>query len=150
MITCTRRFQFCAGHRVMGHENKCAHLHGHNYVVHISAAASALDTVGRVIDFAALKLRIGRWIDENWDHGFILNAADVDAIQAIQAFIPAEGATQKLFTMTINPTAENIARHLLEEVCPVILAGTGVTAVSVDVEETENCRAKAVLKGWPS
>ena len=54
MITCTRRIQFCAGHRVMGHEGKCRNLHGHNYVVFVTAQADELDSVGRVIDFSVL------------------------------------------------------------------------------------------------
>ena len=32
-LTCTRRLQFCAGHRVYGHESKCANVHGHNLAV---------------------------------------------------------------------------------------------------------------------
>lgn len=28
MITCTRRIQFAAGHRVMRHESKCRVIHG--------------------------------------------------------------------------------------------------------------------------
>ena len=49
MITCTRRLTFCAGHRVLGHESKCAHPHGHNYVVYVTAEAEQLDDVGRVM-----------------------------------------------------------------------------------------------------
>ena len=64
MISCTRRIQFCAGHRVLGHENKCANAHGHNYVAYISARSNDLDKVGRVIDFSVLKEKIGGWIDE--------------------------------------------------------------------------------------
>ena len=62
-ITATRRLQFAAGHRVHGHEGKCRHLHGHNFVVFLTAAAENLDAVGRVIDFGVLKERIGGWIE---------------------------------------------------------------------------------------
>jgi len=71
-FTCTRRIQFCAGHRVAGHENKCNNLHGHNYVAFITAQAHNLDNLGRVVDFSVLKDIIGGWIDDNWDHGLIL------------------------------------------------------------------------------
>lgn len=42
-ITCTRRLQFCAGHRVLGHEGKCARPHGHNYTLFVTAKAVKLD-----------------------------------------------------------------------------------------------------------
>ena len=115
-VTCTRRIQFCAGHRVAGHENKCAHLHGHNYVALITAQANELDDVGRVIDFSVLKERVGGWIDKHWDHGFILWAGDSEARAVIGAF--HTGVTgQKLFELPVNPTAENMARYLIGTVC---------------------------------
>lgn len=62
-----RSHEICAGHRVVGHESKCRHLHGHNYKFHFKVAPLAtkaintgagshivepcLDNVGRVIDF---------------------------------------------------------------------------------------------------
>ena len=54
-ITCTRKIHFCAGHRVMHHENKCATAHGHNYYVELIAEAPSLDESGRVVDFSVLK-----------------------------------------------------------------------------------------------
>lgn len=40
-----------------------------------------------------------------------------------------------------NPTAENMAQHLVEVIGPQQLAGTGVTLVSVRIEETAKCSA---------
>jgi 6-pyruvoyltetrahydropterin/6-carboxytetrahydropterin synthase len=139
VITCTRRIQFCAGHRVFGHEGKCRNIHGHNYVAFITAQADQLDAVGRVIDFSVLKDRIGGWIDREWDHGCILWENDTDARMAVESCRPA-----KVFTLPTNPTAENMADYLLRVVCPKELAGTGVRVVSVRVWETENCYAEAV------
>lgn len=149
-VTCTRRIQFCAGHRVAGHENKCAHLHGHNYVALVTAEAEELDDVGRVIDFSVLKDRVGGWINEHWDHGFILWTGDTVAHAAISTFNAGAadqlgGAGQKLFKLPFNPTAENMARYLIGTVCPDVLGGTGVTVTSVRVWETENCYAEATL-----
>lgn len=131
---CTRRIQFCAGHRVWRHETKCAHLHGHNYVAYFHAEGTELDELGRVIDFGVLKERLGGWIDEHWDHGFILHREDEEAVRLVGA-LPG----QKLFLLDGNPTAENIALHLLEEVAPRVLADTGVEVVEVVLWETENC-----------
>lgn len=153
VVTCTRRLQFCAGHRVMGHENKCGHLHGHNYVVHLTAMTAPpafggcgrLDSVGRVIDFSVLKYSIEPWIQTHWDHGFILNRYDTAAISLLTDFPASDGSPQKVHTLPYNPTAENIARHLLLVIGPALLEGKGVVLQSVVVEETENCRAEASL-----
>lgn len=151
MITCTRRLQFASGHRVKNHESKCAHLHGHNYVVEITAHA-ALDSIGRVIDFGVLKALVGGWIDKHWDHGFILWDQDDEGKWAVCAFERAmqnanPAWTQKLHLMPSNPTAENMADYLLNVVCPEVLAGTGVLVVKVLVRETENCYAEADVSG---
>jgi len=138
--TCTRRIQFCAGHRVQGHENKCRNLHGHNYVVFFEARAQQLDSLGRVIDFSVLKMKLGGWIDENWDHGFVLGESDHQAHTAIGGL-----AAQKIYIMPTNPTAENMAEYLLRKVGPRQLAGTGVELCRVTLWETENCYATADL-----
>jgi 6-pyruvoyltetrahydropterin/6-carboxytetrahydropterin synthase len=146
-ISCTRRFQFCAGHRIMGHENKCAHLHGHNYVAYVTAAVAVdqttTDNIGRVIDFSVLKERYGAFIDRNWDHGFILHSEDGVAAEAIERVGQALGFVQKVWYLpNANPTAENIARYLLK-LGPDLMEGTGVEITKVVVWETENCSAEA-------
>lgn len=138
--TCTRRLQFCAGHRLLGHEGKCAMLHGHNYVALIEAAAP-LDPVGRVIDFAVIKERVGGWIEEHWDHGFLAHRDDQWVVDALRAAAHVLPRGQRLFLMPYNPTAENIARYLGEEVGPQVLFDEGVAITSVTVWETENCCA---------
>lgn len=143
--SCTRRLQFCAGHRVMGHENKCAHLHGHNYVVFITAIADDLDSVGRVIDFSVIKAKVGGWIDEHWDHGLVLCSNDNSALQAQAKFAELEGIDQKVYTMLSNPTAENMAEHLLVDICPTLFAGTGCKVSKVLLWETENCYSEVSL-----
>ena len=150
LITATRRVQFCAGHRVLNHESKCAHLHGHNYVALFTASAD-LDEIGRVIDFSVLKKALGGWIDRHWDHGFVLFEKDAEAIGLLEAFDPGAGlgkfnvGGQKLFLLPTNPTAENLAAYLLKVVCPDRLEGTGVVVVKVRIWETENCYAEAEM-----
>ena len=138
-----RRIHFSAGHRLVGHEGACASLHGHNYVVFIHAKGE-LDAVGRVIDFAVLKERVGGWILENWDHGFIVAAHDVDTQRALTAF-SSGGLSQKIFVLDRNPTAENMAQFLALEVSPRVLAGTSVRVAKIVVQETENCFAECVV-----
>lgn len=139
--TCTRKLKFDAAHRVMGHENKCANLHGHGYEVHITAQAEQLDQLGRVVDFSVLKERIGNWIDTYWDHTAILFDQDREAIAAVEGI----QQNKKVFVADFNPTAENMAQYLLAKVCPEQLQGTGVQVTHVRVWETVNCYADAYL-----
>lgn len=139
--TVTRRLEFDAGHRVMNHESKCANLHGHRYVAEITAYAPELDPIGRVIDFSVIKERIGSWIDEHWDHNMIVCADDARTIQCLLA----APRVKQPFLMPCNPTAENMASHLLYVVCPAELGDTGVTVTKVRLWETPNCFAEVTL-----
>lgn len=140
-IECIRRIQFCAGHRVYGHESKCKTLHGHNYVAlfHARRKKDHLDTLGRVIDFSVLKEKIGGWIDLHWDHAFIAYEKDYSAIHKIKEI---DDQLKQVFIMSENPTAENMAAFLLNSICPQVLEGTGVEVVKVELWETENCKAE--------
>lgn len=139
MIRCIRRIGFCSGHRLMNHEGKCIHMHGHNYTAEIYAEAQQLDDLGRVIDFSVLKEKIGGWIDTHWDHGFIRHTADLETAQALKL------TKSKEFALPYNPTAENLARYLLETVCPAELATHQVHVTKVVMWETENCYAECSL-----
>ena len=139
---CTRRIQFCAGHRIPLHSSKCRHPHGHNYVAYLTAEADELDEAGMVVDFGVIKERVGGWIDKNWDHGTILQASDREMRAAIMAFNRVSGLDPKAYYMDSAPTAENMAEELLrcgdEE-----LRGSGCRLVGVELWETENCCAYA-------
>lgn len=132
-----RRIQFCCGHRVLGHEGKCAHLHGHNYVAYLYAESHELDSVGRVIDFGVLKDTLGTWVEQHWDHGFVYWRDDAEVAAVFAHQVPGH----KHFELPHNPTAENMARYLLAEVGPRELQGSGVRLTRVVLWETENCFA---------
>ena len=136
-----RRIRFCAGHRLFEHGGKCEHFHGHNYVAEIFVSSTQVDQVGRVLDFADLKARTKGWIDENWDHSFLVFEEDENAIAALELVQPS-----RMFKMPYNPTAENMARYLLEEMCPSVLSGTGASATRVRIWETEESYAEAVAE----
>lgn len=144
MITCTRHHDFSAGHRVYGHEGKCASLHGHNYRVHFTVRQigplslgmhGGTDGIGRVIDFDAVKRTLCQWLEDNWDHKFLVYEHDSElaAIHNGQAlgFVP----------VPFNPTAENMARFLVERVAPGLLSRFGVQLLRCTVEETRKCSA---------
>ncbi|MEM6692681.1 MAG: 6-carboxytetrahydropterin synthase [Planctomycetota bacterium] len=141
-LTIMRRIKFCAGHRLFGHGGKCEHFHGHNYVADFFVRGEEQDEVGRVIDFSDLKKRVKGWIDEHWDHSFLIHHDDENARQALAMVEPS-----RYFELPYNPTAENMAKYLLEEMSPVALEGSGAYAVAVRIWETEESFAEASLEG---
>ena len=134
--TCTRIFGIDVGHRVMRHESKCAHVHGHRYGIEVTCAAPALDAVGRVVDFSVVKQVVGTWLDDNLDHGYAHHPDD-----PVGVYLHGQG--QKTFAMPAEygePTAENMAR-LVGAVAGHLLAGHGIRVARVRVYETPNCWA---------
>ncbi|MCC9644502.1 6-carboxytetrahydropterin synthase QueD [Rhodopirellula sp. JC740] len=139
-IRIMRRFTFCAGHRLVGHEGKCQNLHGHNYVLEVYVTGKEQDAVGRILDFKQLKNRCKDWIDENWDHTFVLWDQDQNGLDAIRSSEP-----HRVYEMDSNPTAENMAKHFLEDVCPKILGDSGAEAYKVRLWESEETYAEVEL-----
>jgi 6-pyruvoyltetrahydropterin/6-carboxytetrahydropterin synthase len=142
-LTIMRRIPFCAGHRLLNHGGKCEHFHGHNYVAEVYVSGDEVDPVGRVVDFADINRVFKHWIDEHWDHGFILWDQDRNGLDAIAMVQPS-----RVFELPYNPTAENMARYLLEVVAPQLLKGVsdrGVHVSKVILWETENSCAEASI-----
>lgn len=150
-ILCTRDFHFDAGHRVLGHESKCAHLHGHRYKADVTVRAPQLDALGRVMDFGAVKKIIGTFIDEEWDHNMLLNQDDpllgLSAGFETPSTIDLIGRTPYVMSQSRNPTAENIAIELYE--CAQPLLPPEIKIVSIVIHETPNCRAEFIPSEIP-
>lgn len=115
MYQVTKRFEFCAAHRLLGHEGRCRYLHGHNYAVEVNIGSPILDPMGMVVDFSVLKVVVGGWIYDHWDHNTILHPEDpllrVDSVE--------ERVGRTPFIMPAghpNPTAENMAWVLYHHV----------------------------------
>lgn len=131
-----RYHDISCGHRVFGHESKCACLHGHNYRITFTCETETLDMLGRVIDFSAIKEKLCEWLEEHWDHRFLMWDQDTAVYKMLEI-------DSTVVPVGFNPTAENMAGHLLEVVGPQQLKGTGVRLVKVKVEETRKCSATA-------
>lgn len=141
--TVIRYHDFCAGHTVTGHESKCAHLHGHNYRVHFHVQVqtfsseeinlNGLDNVGRVVDFSVVKQLLCEWLEQQWDHKFLINKDDPRLASL------AEADPSSLVVCDFNPTAENMAQYLVEVIGPAALADTDVELIGVELEETRKC-----------
>jgi len=132
-ITCTRYHDLSVGHRVCGQGGKCENLHGHNYRIHLTVEAEQLDTVGRVMDFSVIKDKFVIWLEQQWDHKFLVweNDPFTDTLKNLNP----EGVV----VVPFNPTAENLGQHLVNVIGPQQLAGTNVKLVKVNIEETRKC-----------
>ncbi|MFT5703671.1 MAG: 6-pyruvoyltetrahydropterin/6-carboxytetrahydropterin synthase [Rickettsiales bacterium] len=137
-ITCTRRIEFDAAHRVMKHSSKCRMLHGHRYAIEATFYADELDDLGMVIDFGIIKEILGNWIDENWDHNTILNCKDKDLGDQI-----TKTTQQKIYYLNCNPTAEEMASYLFNQICPKIFTDHKISCSEIKIFETPNCYAVA-------
>jgi 6-pyruvoyltetrahydropterin/6-carboxytetrahydropterin synthase len=147
-ILVSRYHDISCGHRVAHHEGACAGLHGHNYRITFYCRAPRLDYLGRVVDFSVLKTTLCKWLDENWDHKFLL--WEQDPLRQFLQFEQAseveglEGVKQSICLVPFNPTAEQMACYLLQVVGPRVLSGTPVRVVKVVVQETRKCSAEAI------
>ncbi len=109
---------FASGHRLLEHQGKCVHPHGHTYRAEIWVASEALDGMGFVVDFTDIKGKVDRWIGEHWDHAFLVSGRDYEMLAALRA---VKGSRVFVFPDD-NPSAEVMARELYrtaEELCGV-------------------------------
>jgi 6-pyruvoyltetrahydropterin/6-carboxytetrahydropterin synthase len=84
---------FSSAHQLRGYKGKCENLHGHNYKLEIYAKGEELNNIGLLIDFVELK----RAADE------IVRYLDHRNLNELPPF-----------DEELNPSAENIARYVLE------------------------------------
>ena len=86
---------FSSAHQLRGYKGKCENLHGHNYKVEIYARGRELDHIGLLVDFGELK----------------------EAADEIVAYLDHRNINElPPFDEELNPSAENLARYILERV----------------------------------
>lgn len=140
VIRAERYHDICCGHRVVGHESKCKHLHGHNYRFHFSVEAVKLDELGRVLDFSVIKSTLCEWLEQTWDHKFLMWEQDPYMETLLEL------SEESMVIVPFNPTAENMAQYILEVVAPSLLSPYDCRLVSCRIEETRKCSV-TVLAG---
>ena len=121
MYRVSKQLWFCAAHQVRLSESRCEALHGHNYRVVVHAESRELDPISYVLDFAALKAA---------------------AVESARRFDHRNINEVEPFTQGgRNPTAEELARFLAEELGRKLDDGR-VRICKVEVFETDNNRAE--------
>jgi len=140
----TRYHDISTGHRVHGHESKCANLHGHNYRIHFTVMSrkNQLDTIGRVVDFSVVKTTLCEWLEYNWDHKFLIWSQDpiVPLLMSLDEFSKKQRYQKDygIVQVPFNPTAENMAQYLVDFIGPKLLT-PDLVLIEVKIEETAKC-----------
>ena len=84
-----KRLEISASHYLkLSYDSKCSELHGHNWIIHVYCRARELNHDGMVCDFTTIKALI----QDKIDHTCINNV------------------------LPFNPTAENIARWIVDTI----------------------------------
>ncbi len=90
----TTLLDFASAHSLRDYPGDCAKLHGHNWKIEVKVAGSQLNSIGMLIDFKEIKRQTKQVINE-LDHTYLND--------------------HPYFEQT-NPTAENIAVYLFQEI----------------------------------
>ena len=106
--------QFAAAHRLENFYGKCEALHGHNWKVEVFLVGEQLDEAGLLMDFGQIKAGTKTLLEEI-DHKYL---------NELEAFRKQ------------NPSSENLARHLFEQLTAV-LNRDGVRVSRVNVWESD-------------
>lgn len=101
--------EFCAAHRLDGYPGNCRNTHGHNWGVTVYVLCTELDDLGMGLDFRAIKTLVKEALG-SLDHAFLNDLAPFAAQ---------------------NPTAENISRHLFEELSRLLASKPDTAAARI-------------------
>ena len=93
MFEITAKDHFDAAHFLRGYNGKCANIHGHRWQVEVSLQGPELNELGILVDFMDVKSML-KEVMEVFDHKMVNDVPPFDRL---------------------NPTAENIARFVYEE-----------------------------------
>ena len=113
--------KFAAAHQLKMVAEKCENLHGHNWKIEVCISGEKLNDYGVLIDFVEIKKYLAE-IMETLDHKFLNELA---------------------FFNDINPSSENIARHIAGELQKLI-ADYPARVSSVTAWESDNSCAKYI------
>lgn len=114
----TVKSSFAAAHRLREYEGNCEQLHGHNWQVEVSVESDRLDSLGMALDFRIMKQALSELL-ARWDHKYL------------NEIPPFTGE---------NPSSENLARYLFDEMEGMLPGPARVSRVTV--WESEDARAE--------
>ena len=116
-----------------------------------SVKGDPLDQVGRVIDFSVVKSTLCEWLEQNWDHKFLHWEKDTMICGLRDSVLFSNGVLSgndlgdflsSLVSLPFNPTAENLAAHMVNVIGPYLLDEHNVELVQCVIEETSKCHVE--------
>lgn len=96
MFEISIKSHFCGAHRLNGYDGLCANLHGHNWEVEIFLRGARTNRLGMLVDFKDVK----------------------EILHEVLAKIDHQNLNALPFFKKVNPTAENIAKFIFDELFP--------------------------------
>jgi len=119
MFEVTIEETFAAGHALRNYRGKCENVHGHNYRCQVTVEGEQLDSIGLLVDFVELK-RVVHSVLDRLDH------------QWLNDYPPFN---------QINPSAENMAKYIYDEIHQGLGPRDGVRLALVKLWETDTASA---------
>ena len=119
MFEVTIEETFAAGHALRNYRGKCENVHGHNYRAEVTIEGAELNAIGLLVDFVELK-RVVHAVLDRMDHQWLNDFPPFDAL---------------------NPSAENMAKYIYDEVSAGLKTKEGVRVASVRLWETDTASA---------
>ena len=116
MFTIRKLFKFEMAHQLKDSYSAACHenLHGHSYVLELYFISQKTDKYGMVVDFGEVKDVIGDYVN-SWDHSLTMPVFFDKAYLDMLATY-----TKKMRITAYNPTAENMAKAMFEEITKMI------------------------------
>jgi 6-pyruvoyltetrahydropterin/6-carboxytetrahydropterin synthase len=96
MFEISIKSQFCGAHSLPGYKGPCANQHGHNWEVEIFLGGARTNRLGMLVDFKDVK----------------------EILRDVLVKIDHRNLNQLPFFKKTNPTAENIAKFIFDELVP--------------------------------
>jgi 6-pyruvoyltetrahydropterin/6-carboxytetrahydropterin synthase len=110
MYTISIETEFSAAHIIRGYNGPCSRPHGHNWKVTVEARSEVLDKIGLSIDFYELQEKTE---------------------EVIAAFDHRDINTIPPFDKDLNPTSENIAHFIFDELKKILPSNVQLSYVAV-------------------
>ena len=110
-VVVTKEFTFDSAHQLVGHDGKCANLHGHTYRVEVALKGPVIKEelstakAGFVMDFTDLKAIVKEELIDVLDHAFIAKG-DEPALKTLQE------SGSKVVVLGFRSTCENMSMYM--------------------------------------
>lgn len=120
MYKVSKRMEIAGAHKLdLPYDSPCTKVHGHNWIVTVYCGSNTLTEYGMIVDFAKVKKAIHGKLDHSFVNDKLPNG--------------------------LNPTAENMAAWICDEVTAICEVGT---CYKVEVQESEGNMASYEQPGW--